>query len=77
MTVVKLRDFIKEDVKKILCPGVIYFCTLTRLLSFINASKMQGEVKFVISLEYFFFFAIFNSNIVRYMICLKFILKAK
>ena len=32
-----------------------------------NASKMHGEVKFVIKSDsqYVFFFAIFNSNVVR------------
>ena len=36
-----------------------------------NASKMQGEVKFVIKNDSqdFFFFAIFNSRVVRCKIC--------
>ena len=40
---------------------------------FRNASKMRGKVKFVIKSDsiYFFFLAIFNSNIVKCEICLK------
>ena len=40
---------------------------------------MCGEVKFAIKSDpqYFFLFAIFNSNVVAYEICLKFILYAK
>ena len=46
---------------------------------FSNASNMRGEVKFVIKSDsqYLFIFAISNSNVVRYEICLKFIFNAK
>ena len=44
-----------------------------------NASKMYGEVKFAINSDsqYFFFFAVFNGNVVRYEICLQIIIYAK
>ena len=44
-----------------------------------NASKILRELKFAIESDSqnFFFFAIFNSNDVRYEICLKFNLNAK
>ena len=46
---------------------------------FISASKMCGEVKFVMKhdSQYFLFFIVSNSNTVRCEICLKFILNAK
>lgn len=44
-----------------------------------NASKMYGEVKFAINSDsqYFYFFAVFNGNVVRYEICLQIIFYAK
>ena len=44
-----------------------------------TASKMRGDVKVVIKsdFQYVFFFAIFNSKVVRCEICLQFILNAK
>ena len=44
-----------------------------------NTSKMYGKVKFAINSDpqYFLIFAIFNGNVVKYDMCLKFILYTK
>ena len=69
---------------KVFCSGIIYFLNSCKGIEvyihfFSNATKMRVEVKFVMKSDsqYFFIFAISNSNVVTYEICLKFIFNAK